>query len=109
MTTHADTLPVPLPRRRGGAVLRAGMLFLICVVVADAFIGDTGFTRRVRARREYAAAQQTLRAVQSENPGLREEIRRLQTDAMTIEAIARNELGLIRPGEVLFVVNSSRP
>ena len=39
-----------------------------------------------------------------QNAGLREQIRRLKSDPATIEAVARQELGLIRPTEVLFLV-----
>jgi cell division protein FtsB len=42
--------------------------------------------------------------MQSENDRLRDQIRRLTSDPETIESVAREELGLIRPGELVFVV-----
>ena len=36
-------------------------------------------------------------------------IRRLQHDAPTIEDVARAELGLIKPGEMLVVVKPTKP
>jgi cell division protein FtsB len=43
-----------------------------------------------------------------ENAGLREEARRLAEDPAAIESIAREEMGLIRPGEVLFMLTPVR-
>ena len=40
---------------------------------------------------------------------LREEARLLREDPATIEEIARRELGLIRPGEKLFILKDVEP
>ena len=109
MTTRIDVPPLPLPRRTGTAWLRAAMLFVICVLLADAVFGERGVARRAHARREYAGAERALRGLRYENAGLRDEIRRLRTDPATIEAVARQDLGLIRPGEILFVVKPVKP
>jgi cell division protein FtsB len=42
--------------------------------------------------------------VKQENAALREQRRRLVEDPDTIEALARQELGLIRSGEILAVI-----
>jgi cell division protein FtsB len=42
--------------------------------------------------------------LKAENAGLREQARRLKEDPATIEGIARADLGLVRPGEILVVV-----
>ena len=85
-------------------MLRMGMIFIICVVFADAMVGERGLAQRSRARQDFAASEVALRDLQIKNAGLREQVRRLKTDRATIEAVAREELGLIRPGELLFVV-----
>lgn len=74
------------------------------LVLIDAVFGDRGFEASVRARRDYDAARAALVGVQQANAGLREQARRLSGDAAAIENVARKELGLIRPGEVLFFV-----
>ena len=89
-------------------MLRTAMTFVICVVLADALFGERGVAQRARAGREYAETELALRAAQLENAGLREQIRRLRSDPATIEAVARQDLGLIRPGEMLFVVRPVR-
>jgi cell division protein FtsB len=40
---------------------------------------------------------------------LREQARRLREEASAIEALAREQLGLIRPGEILFILKDARP
>ncbi|MGE3405088.1 MAG: septum formation initiator family protein [Vicinamibacterales bacterium] len=40
---------------------------------------------------------------------MREEARRLREDPSAIEDIARRELGLIRPGEKLFILKDIAP
>jgi cell division protein FtsB len=58
----------------------------------------------MRARKQYAEVAASLASMQSENDRLRDQIRRLTSDPETIESVAREELGLIRPGELVFVV-----
>jgi cell division protein FtsB len=100
--------PAPgLPRWRRG--LNYLLIFVTVVLVVDALIGEKGLAETMRARRqskEVAAAVEQLRV---ENSRLRESIRRLHGDPGTIEAIARRELGLIRPGEVLFILKDVKP
>jgi cell division protein FtsB len=103
MTTAADSMtPLPLPQRSRGPWLRRVMLFMICVVLADSLFGERGLSERTRAIHAYEQATRDLSALRNENAGLREQVRRLRSDPETIELVVREELGLIRPGEVLF-------
>jgi cell division protein FtsB len=95
------------PRRRR-AVMYV-LLFVGCVLVVDALVGEKGLLAIIKARQEYQVLEQSLRGVRSENARLREEARRLREDPAAIEEIARRELGLIRPGEKLFIVRDVRP
>jgi cell division protein FtsB len=52
---------------------------------------------------------QSIERLRAENVRLREDARRLRSDPGTIEALARQELGLIKPGEVLFIIKDARP
>jgi cell division protein FtsB len=47
--------------------------------------------------------------LRSENAALREEARRLREDPAAIEEIARRELGLMSPGEKLFIIRDVDP
>lgn len=108
MTSASDT-PLVRPRRRqDGTWLRRALMLAILVVLVDSVFGERGLAETVRARRVDAEARATLAALQKENAGLREQARRLSEDPAAIEDMARKELGLIRPGEVLFVVTAPR-
>jgi len=62
-------------------------------------------TRRVR--QEVARLRSDVAALSVERAGLVEEARRLREDPAAIEAVARRELGLLRPGELLVFVRGS--
>jgi cell division protein FtsB len=80
------------------------IIFVSCVLIVDALVGERGFLETLRARREYADQAAALDQLRQENARLREQARRLREDPRTVEEVARRELGLIRPGEVLFII-----
>ena len=51
----------------------------------------------------------TSRASVPKTPSLREDARRLREDPAAIEEIARRELGLMSPGEKLFIIRDVEP
>jgi len=104
-----DTPKLP-PRRREHAWTGRVLCFAACVLAVNALIGERGLSETLRARGEFNAAVAELSRLQYENATLAETIFRLRHDAPTIENVARAELGLIRPGEILVVLNpSTRP
>jgi cell division protein FtsB len=98
-----DTVAVP-PMRRGRRLVHTLVFFIAFLVVIDALVGDKGLLATMRARSAYSELAADLTRARAENARLREEARRLREDPDTIEAIARRELGLIRPGEKLFII-----
>ena len=70
----------------------------------DAFVGEKGLIAMIQARQEQRSLERWLDEARQENARLREEARLLREDPRTIEDIARKELGLIKPGEQLFIV-----
>ena len=112
--------PEPLRRRSRTAVaaspslwrsrlLQYGLAFVTIVLVVDALVGDKGFLDTLRARRQYRSVSAALAQERHENARLREEIRRLRDDPARIESVAREDLGLMRPGEVLFILHDEKP
>ena len=99
----------PAPRTRGRRALQYLLVFVSCVLVVDAIVGEKGLVAMVKARQQYAALEESLARARSENARLREEARRLREDPVTIEEIARRELGLMKPGERLFIIRDVRP
>jgi cell division protein FtsB len=97
--------PAPSPVRR--RLLNYVLVLVTVVLVVDALVGDKGLMETMRASRQFADLAASLTALRQQNAQLRDEIRRLREDPGTIESIAREELGLIRPGELLFVVKDA--
>jgi cell division protein FtsB len=93
-----------LLRGRRRQWLRRTVVLAGCVMLVNSLFGDRGLAGTIQARRESHRASRALTTLKQENAGLREQARRLQGDPATIEALAREELGLIRPGEILVVV-----
>ena len=103
-------LPVePAWQRLGKRALRWALALVAVVLMIDALFGDRGLIETMRAGREYAELAASLDQVKSENTRLREEARRLREDPEAIEEEARRDLGLVRPGEVLFIVKDVHP
>lgn len=48
--------------------------------------------------------QEEIRGLQREVEALKEEVYRLKTDPLYLEYVARSELGMIKKGEILFLV-----
>jgi cell division protein FtsB len=63
----------------------------------------------LRARREYHELSDTIARQRAENTRLADQARRLRDDPRTIEEVARRELGLIKPGEKVFIVKDIGP
>jgi len=107
---HASDTPLvrSLPRRRQNLWLRRVLVFVMVVVLVDALFGERGLAQTIRAQQEYGQAAAALSVLKRQNAGLREEARRLAEDPATIESIAREELGLIRPDEVLVMLKGVR-
>ncbi len=92
------------PNRRfiRGAILG---LVLVCVALAvHEIYGDYGYLAFRRQKREYNVLQQEVRRLQEENQQLERRIGALKSDPKTIESIARGELHMARPGELIYTL-----
>lgn len=110
----ATRQPVTTPagqraQRRGRRLLAGLFFFVVCVLVVDSLVGDQGLVATMRARKQYDELAGDLARLRSENTGLRDEARRLKEDPAAIEEIARRELGLMSPGEKLFIIKDIAP
>jgi cell division protein FtsB len=84
------------------------LVFVTVVLVVDALIGEKGLMQSMRARQEYLDTAASLETLRRNNAKLRDEMRRLNEDPATIESVAREQLGLIRPGEVVFILKDAK-
>jgi len=90
-------------------LLRWLLIFAASLIIVDGLFGERGLLAMMRARHDYEELSATIARQRTENTRLREEARRLREDPRAIEEIARRELGLIKPGEKVFIVKDLRP
>jgi cell division protein FtsB len=103
-TSDASPTTSTQPRQRRGRIVRYLIVAVGCVLIIDALVGDRGFLAMLKARQQYRALETSLTRARAENAQLREQARQLREDPLAIEDIARRELGLLRPGEKLFII-----
>jgi cell division protein FtsL len=87
-----------LVRHYGRGLL--GLLVLV-MMVHDVF-GTHGFLAMRRTQNEIRKVKANLDALSKENAALAREVKDLNTDPRLIEKIARDDLGLARPGEIII-------
>ena len=98
-----------MPSGSGRRWLNIALVFVAIVLTTDALVGQKGLMQTLRARQHAADERARLDALKRENAGLREEKRRLNEDPGMIEAEARRQLGLARPGEIMFILKDVKP
>ena len=89
---------LPFARRHARELVILGFLLLI---VHDIF-GPHGVLAMRRSIKEAEQIRQDLQRLNEENRKLEDHVKALKTDPQTIEGIARDEMGLARPGEYIF-------
>jgi cell division protein FtsB len=98
----------PIVPARRVRLLTFVLLFCALALVIDAVAGERGWIANSRDQRQIERAQQDLAAKKRENAELLDLLERLRRrDPATIEEIARRELGLIRPGEKVFILKDA--
>ena len=111
-TARAHEMPVdtpavprrPQPKRRATRFL---VTLVAAVLVGNAFIGERGLVAMIRANRDFASLSRVIAALRVANEELRADVRQLREEPRAIEEVARRELGLIRPGERVFIVTTA--
>ena len=98
------TPPKTTLESRGRRLVRHALVFITLLIVVDAIAGEKGLLALLQARREYSALERSLERARIENAELRDMARRLREDPIAIEEQARRGLGLIKPGEMLFII-----
>jgi cell division protein FtsB len=99
----------PIARRPPRRFWSRLVLFAASVLLVNGLFGERGLLQGRRARRAYGTAAEELMRLRQANEDLRAQARRLRNDPATIEAVARGELGLVRPGEILVTVRDLLP
>ncbi len=91
-----------LPGRNN--LLTLVLLALILLMAVYAVFGDRGVLRIVQAQRQQHELQRRLEKMEAQQQELRLEIERLNNDRDYWEQLARTRLGMVREGELIYLV-----
>ena len=96
-----------MPARKRPSLGRRVTVFVVAAaalaVLIGAAIGDRGYLSVRRRTATYNEMQRKVGAVQADNAKLLAEITALKDDPYVVEKLARERLGLAKPGEVIYV------
>jgi cell division protein FtsB len=84
-------------------------LALFTLLVHDVF-GAHGFIAMRRTQHEIEQMREQIGKLNNENKSMTEQVSSLKSDPKAIERIAREEMGLARPGEMIYKLpDSTKP
>ncbi len=84
------------------------LAFLVLGAVGHLALSTEGLPRTVRLRDEADRLRAANAALRDENRRLGRELAALADDPRELERAAREELGLVKPGEVVFRLEDTR-
>jgi cell division protein FtsB len=103
-TPRRPPAPAKVKAGRVRRLLRPALALVTLVLVADALVGENGWFERHREQARLDTTSAELARVQQENADLETRARRLAAgDPAVVEDLARRNLEMLKPGEVLFI------
>ncbi len=81
------------------------VLVLVCVaLVVHEIFGANGYLALRRQKQQHQALQQQIQQLKQQNAKLQKEIEALKTDPQAIEKLAREQMHLAKPGEIIYTL-----
>ena len=88
-------------------MVRGGLVLVLVLALVDGVFGARGLIENTQLRRRNAALAISIDDLHAENASLIDEIRRLREDPAAIEELARDELELLKDGELLIILRDA--
>ena len=95
------------PRRTATITLKAVMLLsgVLTVIFVISFVfSDRGISELQRSRRRVDALQRDIHSLEAENARLTNDIESVKRSTFAVERIAREDLGMARKGETVYML-----
>lgn len=83
------------------------LLLLLSIVAYLFFFSEYGLIKSFTVSSTLAETEQRLISAQKTNDSILLEIEKMETDIYTIEKVAREEYGMVKPGEEVFILDST--
>ena len=84
--------------------MKIGRYFIVVLLVSGflIFFGDKGLVDYLSLKGKLSELQGTNKRISNKNRVLKEKIMSLRHDLRYIETIARNELGMVKKGDIVY-------
>ena len=89
-------------RRHRKILLAASAVIISSYLLLSFIFSELGVVKYITMKREYNRIQNDVFRLDTENKKLMEEVDALKTDPDSIEALARQNLGLAKEGEIIY-------
>ncbi|HEY6012334.1 MAG TPA: septum formation initiator family protein [Nitrospirota bacterium] len=87
--------------RRKKLLIAAGVLLVLYLLISRV-LGEMGVVKYYRMKAQYHALTEDIARLKQDNAKLTKDVRALRSDPAYVERIARDKLGLARPGEIVY-------
>ena len=98
---------------RDAATLRRNAFYILVLVCIALFVheifGKHGILALRKEQREVQTLRQQIQQLQQENDQLDKQVRALKSDPKAIERVAREQMHLARPGEIIYTLPEKAP
>ena len=89
-------------RRHKKILLSVGAVIIASYLLLSFILSELGVIKYITMKGEYNRIQSDVSRLDTENKKLMEEVDALKTDPDSIEALARENLGLAKEGEIIY-------
>jgi cell division protein FtsB len=86
-----------------------GLALLTIALIVHEIFGANGYLALRRKRQELQDLQLQVEQLKQENQKLEEQVKALKSDPKAVEKLAREEMKLARPGEIIYVLPDKQP
>lgn len=101
--TRTETADVSLKRK----ALSLALFLIVAASMLNALFGDRGLLELLRARQEIESLDREIATLRTQNQGLLGEIRDLKTSPLAVKRLARENLALVKPGEIVLLIRET--
>jgi cell division protein FtsB len=102
-------LNAPAKRPRIQRIVYAALALMVAALAIDGVFGAHGMIATYRLKLKVEKAQQHANNLQEENKVFADQVRKLKTQPSAIEHVARERMGLVKPGELVFKLPPKSP
>ena len=87
---------------RWKSLLIAAGVVLVLYFLVTRVLGEMGVVKYYRMKAQYSSLTKEIAKLKQDNVRLRKDVDSLKNDPAYLERVARDKLGLVRPGEIVY-------